>query len=101
VVRLGGTPHSIAGILRGAGTRIRFVSDGRRRQVRVDGGDLPEIERRRLRRLLQPLPITSGTVSVRRDWAGRRRVSFSREIPESLRQTIRNILGNLSRLRMP
>jgi hypothetical protein len=85
----------------GRSTRIRFATDGRRRVVTVDGGDLPEVERRRLRRLLQPLPITSGTVVVRRDWAGRRRVSFSRDIPESVQQTIRNILGNLSRLGAP
>ena len=67
----------------------------------VDGGDLPEIERRRLQRLLRPLPIASGTVVVRRDWAGRRHVAFSREIPEHVQQTIRNILGNLSRLGAP
>jgi len=101
MVRLGGTPHGNASLLRGAGTRVRFARDGRRRVVHVEGGDLPEIERRRLRRLLQPLPITTGTVTVRRDWAGRRRISFSREIPESLQQTVRNILGNLSRLGMP
>ena len=79
-------------------TRVRFATDGRQRAVSVEGGDLPEVERRRLRRLLQPLPIRSGTVIVRRDWTGRRRVSFSREIPERVQQTIRNILGNLSRL---
>jgi hypothetical protein len=75
--------------------------DGRRRVVTVEGGDLPEIERQRLKRLLRPLPLASGTMVVRRDWSGRRRVSFSREIPEHLHQTIRNILGNLSRLGTP
>lgn len=82
----------------GASTRICFATDGRRHVVTVEGGDLPEVERRRLRRLLRPLSITSGTVVVRRDWSGHRRVSFSRDIPERMQQTIRNILGNLSRL---
>jgi hypothetical protein len=82
----------------GRGTRVRFATEGARRVVTVEGGDLPEIERRRLRRLLRPLPIKNGTVVVRRDWSGRRRVAFSREIPEQVQQTIRNILGNLSRL---
>ena len=86
---------------KGAGTRVRFQSDGGRRVVTVEGGDLPEIERQRLRRLLRPLPISTGTVVVKRDWSGRRRVAFSREIPEQVRQTIRNILGNLSRLGAP
>ena len=83
------------------GTRVRFAMEGRRRVVTVEGGDLPEVERRRLQRLLRPLPIATGTVVVRRDWAGRRRVSFSREIPDAVQQTIRNILGNLSRLGAP
>jgi hypothetical protein len=86
---------------KGTGTRVRFLTDGGRRVVTVEGGDLPEIERRRLRRLLRPLPISTGTVVVRRDWSGRRRVAFSREIPEQVRQTIRNIFGNLSRLGGP
>ena len=85
----------------GRGTRVRFAMDGRRRLVTVEGTDLPEIERRRLQRLLRPLPIANGTVVVRRDWAGRRRVSFSREIPDHVQQTIRSILGNLSRLGTP
>ena len=59
------------------GLRARFAVDGRRRVVTVEGGGLAEAERRRLKRLLQPLPVRSG----------------------SLQQTIRNILGNLSRLR--
>lgn len=84
-----------------SGTRVRFALDGGRHVVTVEGGDLPEIERRRLRRLLRPLRLTNGTVVVRRDWSGRRRVSFSREISEPLQQTIRNILGNLSRLGVP
>jgi hypothetical protein len=75
--------------------------EGRRRIVTVEGGDLPEVERRRLQRLLRPLPVASGTVVVRRDWTGRRRVAFSRDIPETVQQTIRNILGNLSRLGAP
>lgn len=75
--------------------------EGRRRVVRVESWDLPEIEQRRLRRLLRSLPIASGTVTVRRDWGGRWRVSFSREIPEGMQQTIRNILGNLARLGTP
>ena len=89
-----GRKRSVAG----RGTRVRFATEGGRRRVTVEGGELPEIERRRLQRLLRPLPIATGTVVVRRDWAGRRRVAFSREIPEHVQQTIRNILGNLSRL---
>ena len=84
-----------------AGTRVRFALNGGRRIVTVEGGDLPEVERRRLQRLLRPLPVSSGTVVVRRDWVGRRRVAFSHDIPEPLQQTIRNILGNLSRLGTP
>ncbi len=75
--------------------------EGRRRVVTVEGGGLPEVERRRLQRLLRPLPIASGTVVVRRDLGGRRRVAFSRDIPDPVQQTIRNILGNLSRLGAP
>jgi hypothetical protein len=87
---------------RGAiGTRVRFAMDGRRRVVTVEGGDLPEVERRRLQRLLRPLPIANGTVVVRRDLAGHRRVAFSRDIPDHVQQTIRNIVGNLSRLGAP
>ena len=87
---------------RGAiGTRVRFAMDGRRRVVTVEGGDLPEIERRRLQRLLRPLPIATGTVIVRRDLGGHKRVAFSRDIPDHVQQTIRNILGNLSRLSAP
>jgi Ribonuclease G/E len=86
---------------RGRGTRVRFAVSGGRRVVTVEGGDLPEVERRRLQRLLRPLRLASGTVVVRRDFAGRRRVAFSRDIPEPLQQTIRNILGNLSRLGAP
>ena len=85
----------------GRGTRVQFALSGGRRVVTVEGGDLPEVERRRLQRLLRPLPLASGTVVVRRDWSGRRRVAFSRDIPEPLQQTIRNILGNLSRLGTP
>jgi hypothetical protein len=85
----------------GRGTRVRFAVSGGRRVVTVEGGDLPEVERRRLQRLLRPLPLANGTVVVRRDWAGRRRVAFSHDIPEPLQQMIRNILGNLSRLGTP
>jgi len=45
------------------------------------------------------VPIQSGVVTIRGDWLGRRRVSFSRDIPEPLQQVIRNLVGNLSRLR--
>ncbi|HEY2386898.1 MAG TPA: DUF3634 family protein [Candidatus Binatia bacterium] len=83
------------------GTRVRFATEGRRRIVTVEGSELPEVERRRLQRLLRPLPIASGTVVVRRDFGGRRRVAFSRDIPDAVQQTIRNILGNLSRLGSP
>jgi hypothetical protein len=82
-------------------TRVRFAMEGPRRIVTIESGDLPAIEQHRLRRLLKALPITAGTVVVRQDWSGRRRVSFSREIPETMQQTIRNILGNLSRLGTP
>jgi Ribonuclease G/E len=80
-------------------TRVRFATEGERRVVTVEGDALAEIERRRLRRLLRPLPIRQGTVTVRTDWSGRRKVTFSREIPEGAQQVIRNILGNLARLR--
>ena len=73
--------------------------DGRRRVVSVDGSELPEVERRRLQHLLRSLPVARGTVTLTRDWSGRRRLSFSREIPEPARQVIRNIVGNLARLR--
>lgn len=82
----------------GRGTRVRFATEGRR-IVTVEGHGLPEVERLRLERLLRTLPIAVGSFLVRNDWTGRRRVSFSREIPEPLQQTIRNILGNLTRLR--
>jgi hypothetical protein len=74
------------------------VENGRR-VVTVDGAGLAEVERQRLRRLLRTLPIRTGVVTIRGDWLGRRRLSFSREIPESLQQVIRNLVGNLSRLR--
>ena len=86
---------------RARGTRLRFALEGRRRVVRIEQSDLPEIEQHRLARLLRALPLTAGTVTVRRDFAGRRRVAFSRDIPEPVQQTIRNILGNLSRLGTP
>ena len=57
------------------GTRVRFGMEGRRRVVPVEGRDLPEVERERLRRLLRTLPIRSGTIAVSRDWAGRRRLT--------------------------
>lgn len=84
---------------RSRGTRVRFATEGRRRLVTVEGRDLAEVERQRLRRLLQPLPIRNGTIVVHHDWTGRRRLSFTADIPEPLRQVIRNILGNLSALR--
>jgi len=65
----------------------------------VEGANLADAERQRLRRLLRPLPIRTGIVTIRSDWLGRRRVTFSREIPEPLQQVIRNLVGNLSRLR--
>jgi hypothetical protein len=83
------------------GTRVRFEMEGPRRVVTVEGRDLPEVERQRLRRLMRSLPIRSGTVAIHRDWNGRRRLSFSADIPEPLRQVIRNIFGNLSALRIP
>ncbi len=67
--------------------------------VTVDGAGLSEAERRRLARFLRPLPITNGTITVSRDWAGRRRISFTGSIPEPTRQVIRNIVGNLAQLR--
>jgi hypothetical protein len=82
------------------GTHVRFALEGARRIVTVDGSDLPEVERRRLERLLRALPIDRGTVVLRRDWTGRRRLSFSSEIPEHLHQVIRNIVGNLAALRL-
>jgi hypothetical protein len=81
------------------GTRVRFGVENGRRVVSVEGAGLAESERQRLRRLLRPLPIRTGVVTIRGDWLGRRRVTFSREIPEPLQQVIRNLVGNLSRLR--
>ncbi len=81
------------------GMRVRFAMEGPRRVVTVEGRELPEVERQRLRRLLQPLPIRSGTIVVHRDWTGRRRLSFTADIPEPVRQVVRNIVGNLSALR--
>lgn len=80
-------------------TRVRFTTDAGRRLVTVEGGELPVVEQQRLRRLLRALPIRSGTVTIRSDWGGRRRVSFSGGIPEGTQQVIRNIVGNLARLR--
>lgn len=81
------------------GARIRFAVEGNRRTVTVEGADLAEAERRRLQRLLKPLPIRTGVVTIKTDWLGRRRVGFSREIPEPAQQIVRNLVGNLSRLR--
>jgi hypothetical protein len=81
------------------GTRIRFAVENGRRTVTVEGAGLAEAERQRLRRLLRPLPIRTGVVTLRGDWLGRRRLTFSRDIPEALQQVIRNLVGNLSRLR--
>ena len=67
--------------------------------VTVEGRGLAEAERRQLRLLLRPLPIRRGIVTIRGDWLGRRRVAFSRDIPEPMQQVIRNLVGNLSRLR--
>ena len=72
---------------------------GRRRVITIEGGTLAEVERERLRRLLRPLRLQRGTVTIRRDWAGRRRVGFSADVPEGAQQVIRNIVGNLTRLR--
>ena len=84
---------------RGGGTRIQFTVEGGRRLVTVEGRGLAEAERRQLRLLLKPLPIQRGIVTIRGDWLGRRRVAFSRDIPEPMQQVIRNLVGNLSRLR--
>mgnify|MGYP001305429748 CR=1 FL=1 len=81
------------------GTRIQFTVEGRRRLVTVEGRGLAEAERRQLRLLLKPLPIQRGIVTIRGDWLGRRRITFSRDIPEPMQQVIRNLVGNLSRLR--
>jgi hypothetical protein len=83
----------------GGGTRIIFGVEGRRRVVTVEGTGLAEAERRQLRMLLKPLAVRSGVVTIKRDWLGRRRVAFSRDIPEPMQQVIRNLVGNLSRLR--
>jgi hypothetical protein len=83
----------------GGGTRIVFGVEKGRRVVSIEGVGLAEAERRQLRQLVRPLAIRSGTVTIKRDWLGRRRVAFSREIPEPMQQVIRNLVGNLSRLR--
>ena len=85
----------------GGGTRIVFATENGRRVITVEGGGLAEAERRQLRQLVRPLAIRNGVVTIKRDWLGRRRVAFSREIPEPMQQIIRNLVGNLSRLRGP
>jgi hypothetical protein len=80
-------------------TRVRFQTDGAKRKLTIEGFELSDVEQQRLRRLLRPLPIRSGVVVIRTDWAGRRRVSFSGDIPEGTQQVIRNLVGNLTRLR--
>ncbi len=85
----------------GGGARIVFAVEGGRRVITVEGGGFAEAERRQLRQLMQPLAIRTGTVTLKRDWLGRRRVAFSRDIPEPIQQVIRNLVGNLSRLRTP
>lgn len=81
------------------GARIRFAVEGNRRIVTVEGPGLAEAERRQLQRLLKPLPIRTGIVTIKNDWLGRRRLGFSRDIPEPAQQIVRNLVGNLSRLR--
>jgi hypothetical protein len=76
-----------------------FGVEGGRRIVTVEGGSLALAERRQLRTLLKPLPIRQGVVTIKIDWLGRRRVSFSAGIPEPIQQVVRNLVGNLSRLR--
>lgn len=83
---------------KGRGTRVRFAMEGARRVVTVEGSGLPEVEQRRLRRLLRAVPIATGVVTIRSDASGARRVTFSREIPDPLQQVVRNIVGNLARL---
>jgi hypothetical protein len=73
--------------------------DGGRRVVTVEGGGLALAERRQLRALLKAVPVRLGLVTIRSDWLGRRRVTFSRDIPEPMQQVIRNLVGNLARLR--
>lgn len=83
----------------GRGTRIVFASEGGRRTVTVEGSGLAEAERRQLQRLMRPLAIRKGVVTIRRDFLGRQRVAFSRDVPEPMQQVVRNLVGNLSRLR--
>jgi len=83
----------------GRGTRIVFATEGTRRVVTVEGSGLAEIDRRQLQRLMKPLAIRKGVVTIRRDFLGRQRVAFSREVPEPMQQVIRNLVGNLPRLR--
>jgi hypothetical protein len=83
----------------GGGTRIEFAVEGGRRVVTVEGRGLALAERHQLRLLLKPLPIRQGVVTIKSDWLGRRRVTFSGGIPEPQQQVIRNLVGNLARLR--
>ena len=85
----------------GRGIRILFGSENGRRVVTVEGSGLAEAERRQLRRLMLPLAIRKGVVTIRRDFLGRQRVAFSRDIPEPMQQVVRNLVGNLARLRSP
>lgn len=83
----------------GKGTRIVFATDGNRRVVTIEGSGLAEAERRQLRTLMRSLAIRKGIVTIRRDWLGRQRIGFSRDVPEPMQQVIRNLVGNLARLR--
>ncbi|MEB2285473.1 MAG: hypothetical protein B6D46_16375 [Polyangiaceae bacterium UTPRO1] len=81
------------------GVRIVFAVENGRRSVTVGGSGLAEAERRQLRQLVRPLAIRTGVVTIKRDWLGRLRVTCSRDIPEPMQQVVRNLVGNLSRLR--
>jgi hypothetical protein len=83
----------------GGSTRIVFAVEHGRRRITVEGNGLAEAECRQLRQLVRPLAIRTGVVTIKRDWLGRRRVAFSRDVPEPMQQVIRNLVGNLARLR--
>ncbi len=83
------------------GTRVRFAMEGQRRVVTVEGRDLRrwsgsgcDVCCSRCR----SAPAPSSCIAIGRVGGAS---TFSAEIPEPLRQVIRNIFGNLSALRMP
>ena len=84
------------GLFRARQPYVRFRRRQHGRVIEV-GGALSKAERAKLRRLLAPLPIHQGEISIHTDRLGRTRLVFA-DIPERYHQPVRNLIGNLSRL---